>query len=67
VDGLDHVRELVDGARPWLAPDAHVLVELHSGQYGAAAAHAERASFTTRRHDGDDGHTTVLDLVAGAA
>ncbi len=61
-DGLDHVRELVNGARPWLAPDARVLMELHSGQYEAAAAHAEHTGFRTRRHDGCDGQTTVLDL-----
>lgn len=61
-DGLDHVRELVDGARPWLAPDARVLVELHTGQYEAAAAHAERAGFRARRHDGSGGQATVLDL-----
>lgn len=62
-DGLDHVRELVDGAGPWLAPDARMLVELHYGQYEAAAAHAQRAGFKPRRHEGSDGQTTVLDLV----
>jgi release factor glutamine methyltransferase len=61
-DGLDHVRELVNGARPWLAPDARVLMELHSGQYEAAAEHAEHTGFSARRHDGRDGQTTVLDL-----
>ncbi|MGA9310677.1 MAG: hypothetical protein WBV74_09940 [Pseudonocardiaceae bacterium] len=61
-DKLDHVRELVHGARPWLAPDARVLMELHSGQQEAAAAHAEHTGFSTRRHDGCDGQTTVLDL-----
>ncbi len=49
--GLDYVRELVNAARPWLASDARVLTELHSGQY-EAAAHAERTGFNTRRHDG---------------
>lgn len=61
-DGLDYVRELVNGARPWLAPDARVLMELQSRQYEAAAAHAEHTGFSTRRHDGCDGQTTVLDL-----
>jgi release factor glutamine methyltransferase len=61
-DGLDHVRELVNGARPWLAPHARVLMELHSGQYEAAAEHAQCTGFSTRRHDGRDGQTTVLDL-----
>lgn len=60
---VDHVRELVNGAGPWLAPDAQMLVELHCGQYEAAGAHAQRAGFTPRRHEGSDGQTTVLDLV----
>lgn len=42
--GLDYVRELVNAARPWLASDARILMELHSGQY-EAAAHAERTGF----------------------
>ncbi len=56
------MRELIDTARPWLAPDARMLVELHSGQYQAAAAHAQHAGGSTRRHDSSDGQTSVLDL-----
>ncbi len=56
------MRELANGARPWLAPDARVLMELHSGQYEETAAHAEHTGFNTRRHDRCDGQTTVLDL-----
>jgi release factor glutamine methyltransferase len=61
-DGLDHVRELINTARPWLAPHARILVELHSGQYQAAAAHAQYTGCSTRRHDSSDGQTSVLDL-----
>lgn len=61
-DGLDHVRELVDTARPWLAPHARVLIELHRGQYEAAAEHAGRAGFRGRVQHGGDGHTAVLSL-----
>ena len=63
-DGLDVVRELLDTARPRLAPRARVLIELHAGQCTAAAAHAQHAGFAARRHDTLDGQTTVLELLA---
>lgn len=62
-DGLDQVRELVEGAGPWLTPHAHVLIEMHCAQYDAAAAHAQRAGFSARRRDADDGQTTVMHLL----
>ncbi len=65
-DGLDHVRALLDAARHRLAPDPRVLVELHTGQYDAAATHAERQGYRPRRHDGEDGQTVVLDLASRA-
>jgi hypothetical protein len=36
-----------------------VLIEVHCGQYDAAAAHAVRASSRVQRHDSEDGQTTV--------
>lgn len=63
-DGLDHVRELLDQARDWLAPSGRVLVELHAHQQHAAVAHAARAGLgRPRRYGADDGQTVVLDLV----
>lgn len=44
-NGLDHVRELVDTAQCWLAPDARVLVELHTGQQLPAVTHATAAGY----------------------
>ncbi|MEO6714094.1 MAG: SAM-dependent methyltransferase, partial [Mycobacteriales bacterium] len=62
VDGLDHVRRLIRDALPWLAPDARLLVELHAGQYAAAAAHGDEAGYTSRCHDGADGQSAVIEL-----
>ena len=61
-DGLDRLRDLLDHAAWWLAPTAAVLVELHTGQYRAAAAHARSTGFCTRRRDGGDGQTALLQL-----
>ena len=61
-DGLDHVRELIHRAPPWLAPSARVLLELSARQYHAIAMTAQRAGFHVGRHGSSDGQTAVVDL-----
>lgn len=61
-DGLDHIRELISGAAPWVAPDGRVLLEMNRAQLPAAAEHAREARFLVRRHPGTDGQTVVLEL-----
>lgn len=65
IDGLDHIRDVVDTAGPWLAPDGRVLLEMNKAQYPAAAAHSRDTGFTARRHPGTDGQTVLLDLRRG--
>jgi release factor glutamine methyltransferase len=61
-DGLDLVRELLDTAHPWLAPQARVLLEVHREQHAAATAHAQRAGLSSRPHLAADGQTAVIEL-----
>ena len=61
-DGLDHVRELIDGAREWLAPSGRVLLELSARQHHAAAAHAHRAGLHPQSQHRGDRQTVVLEL-----
>lgn len=61
-DGLELVRELLDAAQPWLAPQARIMLELHCEQYAAAAAHAQRAGLSSRPHLASDGQTAVIEL-----
>jgi len=61
-DGLAHVRALVGVAGEWLAPGGRLLVELHRGQYGAAAAPGRATGLVARRRAGRDGQTVLLDL-----
>jgi release factor glutamine methyltransferase len=64
-DGLDLVRELVDTAAPWLAPDGVVLLELARSQWTAAAAHARRAGWRPASADHAEVPTRVLVLRRG--
>ena len=64
-DGLDHVRNLLDQARPWLAPAGRVLLELNAQQHDVAVSHAAQVGLgRPRRHAGQDGQTIVLDLLS---
>ena len=59
------MRELLTQARNWLAPCGRVLLELNTRQQPAAATHAAQAGFARpQHHDGIDGQTSVLDLLA---
>lgn len=63
-DGLDHVRNLLDRARQWLAPTGRVLLELSARQHDAAVLHAAQVGLgRPRRHAGLDGQTIMLDLL----
>ena len=63
-DGLDHVRDLLDRARQWLAPAGRVLLELNARQHDATVLHAAQVGLgRPRRHAGQDGQTVVLDLL----
>jgi release factor glutamine methyltransferase len=46
-DGLDHLRELVAGARRWLAPGGALVVESAPSQTGSVAAMALGQGFST--------------------
>lgn len=61
------MRELAATARPWLAADGVVLLELARDQWPAAQQHAERAGWRTARHDHRDVPTCVLALRPWAA
>lgn len=60
VDGLDHVRSLIDQAAEWLTRNGCLLIEMNKRQCPAAVAYAEHVSLAVTRHDGDDGQTAVL-------
>ena len=64
--GLDLVRRLIDTARPWLAAEGVVLLELNRRQAPRAAAHARAAGFRSRYRTGPDGQTALLRLDAPA-
>lgn len=65
LDGLDHVRALVNTARGWLDQDGVVLIELARDQWRTAATYATRAGWRTARHEHPDVPTCVLELRVG--
>lgn len=60
VDGLDHIRGLIDRSGEWLADGGILTIEMNGVQCAGAARHAHRAGFSARRRHGSDGHTAVL-------
>ena len=65
-DGLDRVRELIQDAAEWLAPNGRVLLELHRRQGPAATGAARRAGYIASYRTGTDGQTALLDLRTNA-
>lgn len=58
VDGLDHVRRLIEEARELEA--GTLLIELHVEQFDAAAEFAARSGYAATLHNASDRHTCVL-------
>lgn len=62
LDGLDHVRALLDTAGAWLEPDGVLLIELARAQWRMAATYATDAGWRTERHEHPEVPTCVLEL-----
>jgi release factor glutamine methyltransferase len=59
-DGLALLRRLAAGAREWLAPDGHLMVELSAGQRADALAATSRYGLTARVIRSESLDATVL-------
>jgi release factor glutamine methyltransferase len=59
-DGLDVLRRAAAGARDWLAPGGHLLIETSSGQAAAAAAEFGAAGLAAEIVTDDDLGSTVI-------
>jgi release factor glutamine methyltransferase len=60
VDGVEIQRRVVTGAREWLAPGGHLLVETSSRQVPLTVAAFEAAGFAVRVATDDDLEATVV-------
>jgi release factor glutamine methyltransferase len=60
VDGVEIQRRVVTGAREWLAPGGHLLVETSSRQVPLTVAAFEAAGFAVRVAIDDDLEATVV-------
>jgi release factor glutamine methyltransferase len=59
-DGLDVVRRVIAGARGWLAPDGHLLVETGQRQAPVVVEAATRAGLTARVASAEEIGATVV-------
>lgn len=59
-DGLDVLRRAVAGAREWLAPGGHLLIETSRGQAAAAAAEFAAAGLTAQVATDEELGATVI-------
>ncbi|GAB3138033.1 putative protein N(5)-glutamine methyltransferase [Micromonospora sonneratiae] len=59
-DGLEVVRRLVAGAKSWLAPNGHLLVETSDRQATAAVEALARAGLTPQVASSDEMNSTVV-------
>ncbi|RNE57188.1 putative protein N(5)-glutamine methyltransferase [Cryobacterium tepidiphilum] len=64
-DGLDVQRRVASGARDWLAPGGHLLVEAGDDQAPVAAAIFEHAGLTARIVSSEEWDATVVIGTAG--
>ena len=62
-DGLSDIAIIVNGARDWLAPGGHLLVEMGHRQGDAVLAIARSAGFGDRGPEGDGSGESFLEIV----
>ena len=63
-DGLDVQRRIIDGARDWLAPGGHLLIETSRHQAAGTVAACHAAGLTTRVVSDDELDATAVVAVA---
>lgn len=64
-DGLEHIRELMEQSRDWLAPGGRLLMEMNWAECADASRHAELAGLIARPLRGADGQTAILEVRNG--